>query len=112
MSSVQQQQQQQQSATPATAPVTPISCRILRSPSRESVTTDLSLFSISSTASEAVSRANSASSSSVAAANHHKSNRSISFKEHRGLSPKPDLKSVHLNKLVFCISIFFVSFFI
>lgn len=43
---------QQQQLTPQT-PVLSVACRILRSPSHESVTTDLSLFSVSSVASEA-----------------------------------------------------------
>lgn len=38
--------------TPQT-PVLTVACRILRSPSHESVTTDLSLFSVSSVASDA-----------------------------------------------------------
>lgn len=38
--------------TPQT-PVLTVSCKILRSPSHESVTTDLSLFSVSSVASDA-----------------------------------------------------------
>lgn len=79
---------------PTTAPVTPISCRILRSPSHESVTTNLSLFSVSSAASEAVSRTGNSSTNLTA----DNKGRLILFREHRGLSPKPDLKSVHLNK--------------
>lgn len=41
--------------TPQT-PVLTVSCRMLRSPSHESVTTDLSLFSVSSIASDALAR--------------------------------------------------------
>lgn len=43
---------QQQQLTPQT-PVLNVACRIVRSPSHESVTTDLSLFSVSSVASDA-----------------------------------------------------------
>lgn len=43
--------QQQQQLTPQT-PVLSVACRILRSPSHESVTTDLSLFSVSSVTSD------------------------------------------------------------
>ncbi|CAH1981957.1 unnamed protein product [Acanthoscelides obtectus] len=39
-----------QPQTPQTTPVLSVACRVLRSPSRESVATDLSLFSVSSTA--------------------------------------------------------------
>lgn len=45
------QQQQDAQLTPQT-PVLTVACRILRSPSHESVTTDLSLFSVSSAASD------------------------------------------------------------
>jgi hypothetical protein len=38
---------------PPQTPVLTVACRMLRSPSHESVTTDLSLFSVSSIASEA-----------------------------------------------------------
>lgn len=38
---------------PPQTPVLTVACRMLRSPSHESVTTDLSLFSVSSLASEA-----------------------------------------------------------
>lgn len=39
-------------------PILTVGCRMLRSPSHESVTTDLSLFSVSSIASEAANRSN------------------------------------------------------
>ena len=71
-----------------TAPATPLSCRILRSPSHESVTTDLSLFSVSSLTSEQF---------AASAGNKH---RLLALKEHRGPSPNPDIKSVHSNRLV------------
>jgi hypothetical protein len=68
----------------STAPATSLSCRILRSPSHESVTTDLSLFSVSSLTSEAFGGGG--------------KHRLISFKEHRGPSPNPDIKGVHMSK--------------
>lgn len=66
-----------------TAPATPVlavSCRILRSPSHESVTTDLSLFSVSSLASEALGR-------------HQKLLSFKSIGEQRGSSPNPEIKT-------------------
>lgn len=62
-------------------PVLTVGCRMLRSPSHESVTTDLSLFSVSSIASEAASRAV----------------KLVTFKPYtdmagRGPSPNPDSK--------------------
>lgn len=65
----------------STAPATPIlavSCRMLRSPSHESMTTDLSLFSVSSLASEAINR--------------HQKFLSFKSNEPRGPSPNPDGK--------------------
>lgn len=83
-------------ATPRpTAPATPVlavSCRMLRSPSHESVTTDLSLFSVSSVASEAVGK-----------------HRVLGFREQRGPSPNPDTKHSHsryffrFNGLSYCL---------
>lgn len=66
-------------AAPAT-PILAVSCRMLRSPSHESMTTDLSLFSVSSLASEAINR-------------HQKF---LSFKpnEPRGPSPNPESKPI------------------
>jgi len=69
----------------STAPATPVlavACRMLRSPSHESVTTDLSLFSVSSLASEALGR-----------------HRIVTFKtnEGRGPSPNPEMKA-NINK--------------
>lgn len=51
-----------------------VSCRMLRSPSHESVTTDLSLFSVSS------------------ASDTFGKHRLVTFKEYRGPSPNPDQK--------------------
>lgn len=72
--------------TPQT-PVLSVSCRMLRSPSHESVTTDLSLFSVSSIASDALARGM----------------RLVSFKSYndtlvgRGPSPNPERQRyVHL----------------
>lgn len=69
-------------ATPrSTAPATPVlavSCRMLRSPSHESVTTDLSLFSVSSLASEAFGT----------------KHRVFALKEQRGPSPNPESKLI------------------
>ena len=71
-------------ATPrSTAPATPVlavSCRMLRSPSHESVTTDLSLFSVSSLASDALGK-----------------HRVFALKEQRGPSPNPEAK-LHLTR--------------
>lgn len=60
--------------TPQT-PVLTVACKILRSPSHESVTTDLSLFSVSSVASDV-----------------HSGRRLLSFNktDGRGHSPNPD----------------------
>lgn len=74
----------------STAPATPvlnISSRILRSPSHESVTTDLSLLSLSSFTSDAL----------VGGTKH---NRLVTFREGRGPSPLPDSSKlfVHINR--------------
>ncbi|KAB0789954.1 hypothetical protein PPYR_15758 [Photinus pyralis] len=62
--------------TPQT-PVLTVACKILRSPSHESVTTDLSLFSVSSVASDL-----------------HSGRRLLSFsKSDRGHSPNPDSRA-------------------
>ncbi|KAG8332787.1 hypothetical protein J6590_015615 [Homalodisca vitripennis] len=66
---------------PPQTPVLTVGCRMLRSPSHESVTTDLSLFSVSSLASEAAGR----------------SVKLVTFKPYsdtagRGPSPNPDSK--------------------
>lgn len=68
----------QSSSTPH---VLAVSCRMLRSPSHESVTTDLSMFSVSSLASDAFGK-----------------HRLVTFKEHRGPSPNPDLKELHFKR--------------
>lgn len=72
----------EQSKGPPQTPVLTVGCRMLRSPSHESVTTDLSLFSVSSLASEAAG----------------KGVRLVSFKSctdvaGRGPSPNPDSRS-------------------
>lgn len=66
---------------PPQTPVLTVGCRMLRSPSHESVTTDLSLFSVSSLASEAAG----------------KGIRLVTFKSYtdvvgRGPSPNPESK--------------------
>lgn len=68
-------------------PVLQVACRMLRSPSHESVTTDLSLFSVSSIASEA------------------RGNRLVAFKSYsdahlasRGPSPNPDTRQIQGNR--------------
>lgn len=68
------------SSTPQTHALA-VSCRTLRSPSHESLTTDLSLFSVSTLASDAFGK-----------------QRLVTFKEHRGCSPNPDLKELHANR--------------
>lgn len=71
--------------TPQT-PVLTVACRMLRSPSHESVTTDLSLFSVSSLASEAGAASNRL--------------RLVTFKSNseayltRGPSPNPETKII------------------
>lgn len=71
--------------TPKTSSIQPtthalaVSCRMLRSPSHES---DLSMFSVSSLASDAL----------------YGKHRLVTFKEHRGPSPNPDLKELHANR--------------
>lgn len=69
---------------PPQTPVLTVACRMLRSPSHESVTTDLSLFSVSSIASDAL-----ANSRAV---------RLINFKGDgslvRGPSPNPDCRGI------------------
>lgn len=67
-----------------------VSCRMLRSPSHESVTTDLSLFSVSSLASDVFGSSN-------------KHQRIITFKEHRGSSPNPDIKDIHARRYAMLI---------
>ncbi|XP_015512515.1 uncharacterized protein [Neodiprion pinetum] len=68
-------------------PVLQVACRMLRSPSHESVTTDISLFSVSSSASEA------------------RGNRLAPFKSYsdahlasRGPSPNPDNRQIQANR--------------
>lgn len=63
---------------PPQTPVLTVGCRMLRSPSHESVTTDLSLFSVSSLASEAAGR----------------NVKLVTFRPYseRGPSPNPDTK--------------------
>lgn len=73
---------------PPQTPVLTVACRMLRSPSHESVTTDLSLFSVSSIASEAISAARGV--------------RLINFKNEgqhaRGPSPNPDCKGQNTSR--------------
>ena len=59
---------------PPQTPVLSVSCRMLRSPSHESVTTDLSLFSVSS----------------MSLAADMRSLRLVGFNKMRGPSPNPD----------------------
>lgn len=70
------------SSSSATTHALAVSCRMLRSPSHES---DLSMFSVSSLASD-----------SLLFGKH----RLVTFKEHRGPSPNPDIKELlHANRL-------------
>ncbi|KAJ9573854.1 hypothetical protein L9F63_008778, partial [Diploptera punctata] len=73
---------------PPQTPVLTVACRMLRSPSHESVTTDLSLFSVSSIASEA-------------AGGGTRAMRLVTFKSYsdaqlaaRGPSPNPDSRAL------------------
>lgn len=74
-------------------PALQVTSRMLRSPSHESVTTDLSLFSVSSIASDLRS-----------------ANRLVTFKSYsdaqlaaRGPSPKPDSRQIQGNRFVLCL---------
>lgn len=62
---------------PPQTPVLSVSCRMLRSPSHESVTTDLSLLSVSS----------------MSLAADMRGLRLVGFKQARGVSPNPDSTS-------------------
>lgn len=88
------------SVATAQTPVLQVACRMLRSPSHESVTTDLSLFSVSSIASDAAAAAAAAggNSSSSGASNRL---RLVTFKSYseahltaRGPSPNPENKTL------------------
>lgn len=81
------------SLTDTQCPALQVTSRMLRSPSHESVTTDLSLFSVSSIASEL-----------------RGVNRLVTFKSYtdihlsgRGPSPKPDSRQVQSNRFVLFI---------
>lgn len=76
------------SLTSTQCPALQVTSRMLRSPSHESITTDLSLFSVSSIASELRS-----------------ANRLVTFKSYtdvhlagRGPSPKPDARQIQANR--------------
>ncbi|XP_033178877.1 uncharacterized protein LOC117238463 isoform X1 [Bombus vosnesenskii] len=81
------------SLTDTQCPALQVTSRMLRSPSHESVTTDLSLFSVSSIASEL-----------------RGVNRLVTFKSYtdihlsgRGPSPKPDSRQVQSNREMFVV---------
>lgn len=81
-------------------PALQVTSRMLRSPSHESVTTDLSLFSVSSIASDL-----------------RCANRLVTFKSYsdaqlvaRGPSPKPDSRQIQGNRFVLCLYIIFTLY--